>query len=171
MGTTRAALAGEPLTCETFSRPLAFDAIPHIGDFTPSGYTTEERKMLCETRKILGLPDLAVSATCVRVPVFRGHLEAVTVDLTARLSVEDARAAMASVPGLVVVDDPAELRFPVARDCVGSPETFVGRIREDECLPTTLHFWVVSDNLLKGAATNAVQIAEALHEKNLLRVP
>ena len=168
---TRAALAGEPLTCETFSRPLAFDAIPQIGDFTDTGYTTEERKMLYETRKILGLPNLAASATCVRVPVVRGHLEAVTVDLKAPLSVADARAAMASIPGLVLVDEPAELRFPVARDCVGSPETFVGRIREDECLPATLHFWVVSDNLLKGAATNAVQIAEALHDKNLLRVP
>ena len=171
MDGTKAALAGDPIPAETFSKPLAFDAIPHIGDFTECGYTTEERKMLYETRKILGLPDLAASATCVRVPVFRGHLEAVTVDLSAPLSADAARAAMASVPGLVVVDDPTSLRFPVARDCVGRPDTFVGRIREDECLPATLHFWVVSDNLLKGAATNAVQIAEALHDKNLLRVP
>ena len=168
---TKAALAGDPIPSETFSRPLAFDAIPHIGDFTDCGYTTEERKMLYETRKILGLPNLAASATCVRVPVFRGHLEAVTVDLKRPLSAAEARAAMAQVPGLVVVDEPTELRFPVARDCVGSPETFVGRVREDECLPATLHFWVVSDNLLKGAATNAVQIAEALHDKDLIRVP
>ena len=124
-----------------------------------------------EARKILSLPNLKVSCTCVRVPVFRGHLEAVTVDLKRPLSAAEARAAMAQVPGLVVVDEPTELRFPVARDCVGSPETFVGRVREDECLPATLHFWVVSDNLLKGAATNAVQIAEALHDKDLIRVP
>ncbi len=171
MECTHAALAGAELPAKKFSRPLAFDAIPHIGDFTDTGYTTEEQKMLYETRKILGLPALASSATCVRVPVARGHLEAVTVDLENPLTADEARAAMASIDNLVVMDDPSQLRFPVARDCVGSPDTFVGRVREDECLPATLHFWVVSDNLLKGAATNAVQIAEALHDKNLLRVP
>ena len=124
--------------------------------------------MLDESRIILERLDLAVSATCVRVPVDRGHLEAVTVDLGEALSVAEAREAMASVPGLVLLDSPADARYPIARDAAGRPETFVGRLRQDPCLPATLHFWVVADNLLKGAATNAVQIAEALHEEGLL---
>ena len=164
----RAAAAGEPVEHEVFARPLAMDVIPHIGDFRDDGYTTEERKMLDESRIILERPDLAVSATCVRVPVDRGHLEAVTVDLGEALSVAEAREAMASVPGLVLLDSPADARYPIARDAAGRPETFVGRLRQDPCLPATLHFWVVADNLLKGAATNAVQIAEALHEEGLL---
>ena len=168
---TRAALAEEALPAKTFSRPLAFDVIPQIGDPHSSGYTTEERKMLFETRKIMSLPELAVSATCARVPVLRGHLEAVTVDLDRPLSAAAAKEAIASFPGCVLKDDLDAFEFPVARDCVGSPDTFVGRVRVDECLPNTLHLWVVSDNLLKGAATNAVQIAEALHEKRLVRVP
>jgi aspartate-semialdehyde dehydrogenase len=167
---TRAALAGEPLFNKTFSRPLAFDVVPQIGDFLASGYTSEEEKMRKETRKIMGLPSLNVSATCVRVPVERGHLEAVTVDLERPLSAAEARAAIEAFPGVIVMDDPSTKTFPVARDCVGRGETFVGRIREDGDLPTTLHFWVVSDNLLKGAAWNAVQIAEALHARGLVRV-
>ncbi|MCB9533099.1 MAG: aspartate-semialdehyde dehydrogenase [Myxococcales bacterium] len=164
----RAALAGEPLPAKTFSRPLAFDVVPQIGDFTASGYTSEEEKMLHETRKILGMPGLPVSATCVRVPVERGHLEAVTVDLERPLTAAAARAALAAFPGVIVKDDPTTKTFPVARDCVGRPETFVGRVREDAVLPATLHFWVVSDNLLKGAAWNAVQIAEVLHDRGLV---
>jgi aspartate-semialdehyde dehydrogenase len=167
----KAALADEPLPAKTFSRPLAFDAIPQIGDFTDTGYTTEERKMLYETRKILGLPELASSATCVRVPVARGHLESVTADLERPLSAAAAKEAIAAFPGVVLKDDPANMDFPVARDCVGRTETFVGRVRVDEVLPNTIHFWVVSDNLLKGAATNAVQIAEALNDNGLVRVP
>ncbi len=145
--------------------------MPQIGDFDPDGYTTEEAKMLHETRKILGIPDLPSTATCVRVPVTRGHLEAVTVDLKAPFSAAEARRVMAEFPGLVVKDDPAANEFPVARDCIGRRQTFVGRVREDNTLPRTLHFWVVSDNLVKGAAWNAVQIAEVLHEKGLVRVP
>ncbi len=168
---SRAALAGEPIPNKTFSRPLAFDVIPQIGDFTDCGYTSEERKMLYETRKILGLPTLAASATCARVPVERGHLEAITVDLDRAISADEAKKVIANFAGIVVKDDPANNEFPVARDCVGSGDTFVGRIRVDECLPNTIHMWVVSDNLLKGAATNAVQIAEVLHENGLVRVP
>lgn len=162
LAVTASALAGEPLQHKTFARPLAFDALPHIGSFQPSGYSSEEEKMCHETRKIMGLPDLAVSATCVRVPVLRGHLESVTVDLSERLSAEQARALIAAFPGIVVEDEPSANRYPTARDCVGRFETFVGRIRVDNTLPRTLHFWVVSDNLLKGAAWNAVQIAEHL---------
>ena len=159
---TAAALAGQPLVNKTFARPLAFDALPHIGTFQPSGYSSEEEKMCHETRKIMGLATLPVSATCVRVPVLRGHLESVTVDLCEPLPTEQARAVIAAFPGIVVEDDPASNRYPTARDCVGRLETFVGRIRQDNTLPRTLHFWVVSDNLLKGAAWNAVQIAEYL---------
>ncbi len=159
---TAAALAGQPLVNKTFARPLAFDALPHIGTFQPSGYSSEEEKMCHETRKIMGLATLPVSATCVRVPVLRGHLESVTVDLCEPLPTEQARAVIAAFPGIVVDDDPASNRYPTARDCVGRLETFVGRIRQDNTLPRTLHFWVVSDNLLKGAAWNAVQIAEYL---------
>lgn len=170
LGSTRQALAGEPLTHQTFPRPLAFDCIPQIGPFEPSGYTQEEVKMYKETRKILGLPELLVSATCVRVPVSRVHQEAVTVDLAAPVSVADARAWFAAFPGLAVLDDPAQGGYPTARDGVGKTTTFVGRLRQDHDLPATLHFWVVSDNLLKGAAWNAVQIAEVLHRRGALRV-
>jgi aspartate-semialdehyde dehydrogenase len=162
LAVTASALAGEPLLNKTFARPLAFDALPHIGSFQPSGYSSEEEKMCHETRKIMGLATLPVSATCVRVPVLRGHLESVTVDLCESLSTEQARAVIAAFPGIVVEDEPASNRYPTARDCVGRLETFVGRIRQDNTLPRTLHFWVVSDNLLKGAAWNAVQIAEYL---------
>lgn len=161
--------AGEEARAEVFARPLAFDCLPQIGDFLPSGYTSEEQKMLDETRKILSLPSLPSSATCVRVPVMRGHLESVTVDLERPVTAAEARAAFAEVEGLVVMDDPTSMVYPTARDCVGRLETFVGRVREDNTLPGTLHFWVVSDNLLKGAAWNAVQIAESLVERRLLR--
>ncbi len=166
----RKSLAGEEMPAEVFPHPLAFDSIPHIGSFEPSGYTNEEEKMLFETRKILGLPELASSATCVRVPVVRGHLESVTADLERPVSAADARAAMERFPGLVVMDDPANAVYPLARDCVNRRETFVGRLREDNTLPATLHFWVVSDNLWKGAAWNAVQIAEELHNRGWMRV-
>ena len=162
LAVTASALAGETLVHKTFARPLAFDALPHIGTFQPSGYSSEEEKMCHETRKIMGLSELPVSATCVRVPVLRGHLESVTVDLSERLSTEQAREVIGSFAGIVVEDEPASNRYPTARDCVGRFETFVGRIRQDNTLPRTLHFWVVSDNLLKGAAWNAVQIAEYL---------
>jgi aspartate-semialdehyde dehydrogenase len=171
LASTRAALSGEPVQNAVFPRPLAFDCIPRIGDFGADGYSVEEEKMMAETRKILGIPGLAVSATCVRVPVERGHQEAVTVDLSERVDASSARALFAAFPGISVMDEPSRNVYPVAHDCVGRNETFVGRLREDNTLPATLHFWVVSDNLLKGAAYNAVQIAEVLHEKGLVRVP
>jgi aspartate-semialdehyde dehydrogenase len=165
---TRAALAGEPVVASTFPRPLAFDALAQIGSFEPSGYTSEEQKMLLETRKIMELPGLPVSATCVRVPVLRGHLESVTVDLAAPVTASEARRIIAAFPGIVVKDGDGAPDFPTASDCVGSFDTFVGRIRNDNSLPNTIHLWVVSDNLLKGAASNAVQIAEHLIEQGQL---
>ena len=118
--------------------------------------------MLHETRKIMGLPELDVSATCVRVPVVRGHSEAVTLDLGDALTGEAARELLAGAPGVTLVDDPANAAYPLARMSEGDDAVFVGRVRQDLNRPRTLHMWVVSDNLLKGAATNAVQIAQAL---------
>ena len=165
---TRAWLGGEEPTAKTFAHPLPFEVLPHIGSFEQSGYSTEELKMTYETRKILGLPDLAISATCVRVPVVRGHSEAVTVDLAGEVALEDVRARFAAMPGLVVQDEPSRNFYPLARVAEGRRETFVGRLRRDLDRPRTLHFWVVSDNLLKGAATNAVQIAEAMVAEGLI---
>jgi aspartate-semialdehyde dehydrogenase len=156
----RRELAGEELERSPFTRPIAGNAVPQIGDFDAEGWTAEERKMIHEPRKILSLPDLPVAPTCVRVPVALGHSVEVMVELEGDLSVEDALRAMEGTPGLVVNRDPAA--FPTARDAAGRDEVFVGRVRSDPHLPRTLHFWVVADNLRKGAATNAVQIAEHL---------
>ena len=165
----RALVAGHEVPHRTFARPLAGDCVPHIGSFEASGYTNEELKMVYETRKILSLPALEVSATCVRVPVERVHQEAVTVDLGAAIEAEEARRLFAEMPGLEVLDVPERNVYPMARDAVGRHETYVGRIRRDVTRPATLHFWVVSDNLLKGAAWNAVQIADALYDQGGLR--
>ena len=146
----------------TFAHPLAFDVIPHIDVFGDNGYTKEEMKMVWETRKIMGLPNLEVSATCVRVPVLRGHSESVTLDLARPLSAADAKQLLSEAPGVKVWDDPANKRYPLARLAEGNDDTWVGRIRNDNQRPNTLHLWVVSDNLRKGAALNAVQIAELL---------
>ena len=167
---TRAYLASEAVANKTFAKPLPFDVLPQIGDFEASGYTNEEEKMLNETRKILSLPELPVSATCARVPVLRGHLESITVDLRDAISADRAREVLAAFPGLVVMDDPATKHYPTAHAAVRNRDTLVGRVRVDAVLPKTLHFWCVSDNLWKGAAQNAVQIAETLHERGLVRV-
>lgn len=145
-----------------FAHPLAFDVLPHIDTFFDSGYTREELKMVYETRKIMELPVLEVSATCVRVPVMRGHSEAVTVDLGAELSVEEAREILRHAPGIKLFDDPQANVYPVARMAEGTDPTWVGRLRRDLDRPATLHMWVVADNLLKGAALNAVQIAQVM---------
>jgi aspartate-semialdehyde dehydrogenase len=157
---TEQLLSGAEPKASTFPHPLPFDVVPHIGSFEDSGYTTEERKMTLETRKILGIPDLDISATCVRVPVLRCHSESVTVDLSSDIGVDAVCELFAAMSGLVVRDDPARNIYPLARVAEGRGETFVGRIRRDMNRPRTIHFWVVSDNLLKGAAYNAVQIAE-----------
>jgi aspartate-semialdehyde dehydrogenase len=143
-----------------FARQISGNVIPQIGDFDDDGWTGEERKMINETRKILSLPDLPVAATCVRVPVEVGHSVQVMVETERELSVDEARAALAAFPGVVAEDGAG--RYPTPLETAGRDEVFVGRIRKDPYLPRTLHLWVVSDNLRKGAATNAVQIVEEL---------
>ena len=143
-----------------FARPIDGNVIPQIGDFDAEGWTGEERKMANETRKILSLPHLPVAATCVRVPVEVGHSVQVMAETERELSADEARAALAAFPGIVLAGDDAA--YATARETAGRDEVFVGRVRRDPHLPRTLHLWVVADNLRKGAATNAVQIVEGL---------
>lgn len=164
---TKRVVDGKEPNHSVFAHPLPFEALPHIGSFESNGYTSEELKMTFETRKILEIPDLESTATCVRVPVVRSHSEAVTVDLEAPITREEACRLFDQMPNLVVMDDPERNIYPLARVASNQTDTFVGRIRQDVTRPATLHFWVVSDNLLKGAAFNAVQIAEYLVAKEL----
>jgi aspartate-semialdehyde dehydrogenase len=163
----RAHVAGEPKTATVYPHPIAFNALPEIDVFLPNGYTKEEWKIVTESRKILHLPDLRISSTAVRVPVFVSHSEAVTVETTEPITPDRARELFAAVPGVVVQDDPAGHVYPLATEAAGRDEIFVGRIRQDLSMPDGrgLVMWVVSDNLRKGAATNAVQIAELLSER------
>ncbi len=141
---------------------IAHNLVPQIGRFLPDGYTKEERKMREESRKILGLPGLRVSATCVRVPVYLAHSEAITAEFERPLSVEQARTLLQRAPGITLADGPHARRYPMPIEQGGRDEVAVGRIRRDPDDNKTLHLWVVGDNLRKGAATNAVQIAELL---------
>jgi aspartate-semialdehyde dehydrogenase len=159
---TKAYLGGDEFAYTAFAHPIAFNAIPQIGSFKEEGYTSEELKMVYETRKIMGIPDLLVSPTCVRIPVANCHSETITVETERPVSPEEARDLFASFPGIVVVDEPGQSRYPMPSDCTGRDEVFVGRIRRDLSHPNGLSFWCVSDNLRKGAATNAIQIAELL---------
>ena len=144
----------------TFPHPLAFNVVPQVEEFAENDYTTEEMKMQDETRKILHLPELPVSATCVRVPVPIAHSEAVHVELTYPMTPEEARELLSGFPGVRVVDSPAHKGYPLARDAAGKDDVFVGRIRRDMALENGLSLWTVGDNLRKGAALNACQIAE-----------
>ncbi len=158
---TRAIYAGETPRPEAFTKRIAFNVIPHIDVFMEDGSTREEWKMAAETRKILD-PDVAVHATCVRVPVFVGHGEAVSVEFEAPLGEDEARAALDGAPGVVVVDHRADEGYVTPEECAGEDAVYVSRIRVDPTVPNGLSMWVVSDNLRKGAALNAVQIAELL---------
>lgn len=158
MGQTRAVLAGADPVAVVHARPLAFNCVPQIDVFRDDGSTGEEWKMVYETRRILGLPSLGVLPTCVRVPVIRGHSEAVSVELERPLSPEAARDLLAAAPGVTVVDGGG--RYPTPLDCAGEDPCFVGRLRSDPSVEHGLAFWIVADNLRKGAALNAVQIAE-----------
>ena len=160
----RAHAAGQPTVAEVYPHPIAFNALPEIDVFLENGYTKEEWKVISESRKILHLPDLPVSCTAVRVPVFVSHSEAVHVETDRPITPDAARAAFARVPGVVVQDDPANHVYPLATEAAGRDEIFVGRVRQDASLEDGrgLAFWVVSDNLRKGAASNAVEIAEVL---------
>jgi len=153
---------GEPLVPRHFQHQIAFNLIPHIDRFGADGYTGEEMKLVNEARKILELPDLRVSPTTVRVPVFTCHSVAVNVETDERIGVERARSLFERFPGLRLWDDPAQSRYPMPIDVEGQDDCYVGRIREDLSQPNALNFWVVGDQLRKGAATNAVQIAELL---------
>lgn len=159
---TRGYLDGNEPEPSVYPHPIAFNVLPHIDVFDESGYTGEERKVAAETRKMLGQPDLAISATCVRVPVIQAHSMAIHIETSEKISPQHVRELMMAAPGLALVDDPAHNRYPLARDATGRDEVFAGRIREDTSHPRGIAMWLVSDNLRKGAATNAVQIAESL---------
>lgn len=150
---------GETPTVEKFSAQLAYNVIPHIDLFTDNGYTKEEMKMFNETRKIMHAPDLSVSAMCVRVPVLRAHSEAIWIETERPISPREARQALENAPGVVVLDNPAEKVYPMPLDIADHDPVYVGRIREDLANPNGLTFWVVGDQIRKGAALNAVQIA------------
>jgi len=151
-----------------YAYPIDLNVIPQIDVFQDNGYTKEEMKMILETRKIMGDDSIRVTATTVRIPVMGGHSESVNIEFENDFNVDDVRALLASTPGIIVVDDPANLRYPMPKDAHEKDEVFVGRIRRDESLPNTLNMWIVADNLRKGAATNAVQIAEYLVQKGLV---
>jgi aspartate-semialdehyde dehydrogenase len=167
---TRALLDGlEPPAPVIYPHSIGFNVLGGAGNFAAGDdYTDEERKMMFETRKILGDPDIGISVTCARVPVISSHSESVNIQTRDELSPERARELLSGFPGITVVDDPASNAYPTAQDGAGHDDVFVGRIRRDPSHPRALNLWVVSDNLLKGAATNAVQLAELLHERGLV---
>jgi len=156
----KAYAAGEKMTASVYPHQIAFNCLPHIDSFLANGYTKEEMKMVNETRKIFEDDSIGITATTVRVPVYYGHSESVNVETNSKISAAEVRELLANAPGVKLVDDPEKLQYPLATDCAGNFETLVGRIREDESIDNGINLWVVSDNILKGAALNAVQIAE-----------
>jgi len=152
------------IKCNVYPHQIAFNCLPHIDKFLENGYTKEEMKMVDETKKIMGDDSIRVTATTVRVPVFRCHSESLNIETERKLTAREARAVLSSAPGVVVYDAPEKNVYPLAIECAGKDETYVGRIREDESIEKGLNMWIVSDNLRKGAALNAVQIAEKLIE-------
>jgi len=161
----RAVLAGEEVVCNAFPFQMAYNvipAIPHRNSFEPNGYTNEEMKMVNETKKIMGDDSIRVTATTVRVPVRTGHSESVNIETERKLTADEARRLLSAAPGVTVMDDPANSVYPMPIMADGKQTTYVGRIREDLSHDSALDMWIVSDNLLKGAALNAVEIAELL---------
>jgi len=153
-----------------YPHQIAFNVLPQVETFKDGDdYTTEERKLIAETRKILGREDIGISATCARVPVYTGHSQSVNVQTREPLSPPECRDLLAAAPGIAVLDDVADAIYPLAIDAAGRDEVLVGRIRRDPSHERCLNLWIVGDNLRKGAATNAVQLAELLHERGLLR--
>jgi aspartate-semialdehyde dehydrogenase len=168
---TAALLDGDTdIEISEFPHQIAFNVLPHIDSFTPNGYTKEEMKMVNETRKIMRDEKIRVSATCVRVPVVRGHSEAINAEFHKPVDVEEARRLMAATPNVVVVDNPEKNEYPLPIYAEGRDETYVGRVRKDISNPdgTGLDMWIVSDNLRKGAALNAVQIARILLQNRIV---
>jgi len=164
---TRAMINFLEAETRVYPHRIAFNCLPHIDKFLDNGYTKEEMKMVNETRKILEDASIGVTATTVRVPVFFGHSEAVNVETRRACPADEVRALLAAAPGIKVVDDPAANRYPLAIDAAGQDLTLVGRIRQDESIPNGINMWIAADNIRKGAATNAVQIAQILGEKYL----
>ncbi|HEU4550092.1 MAG TPA: aspartate-semialdehyde dehydrogenase [Rhizomicrobium sp.] len=164
---TRAVFVADPVVAEEFPKQIAFNVIPHIDVFLDSGFTREEWKMMVETQKILD-PDIRLTATCVRVPVFVGHSEAVSIEFEQPVTAEKARQVLRAAPGVLVVDKREDGGYVTPIECAGEDATFVSRIRKDPSVENGLMLWIVSDNLRKGAALNAVQIAESLVNRKLL---
>jgi aspartate-semialdehyde dehydrogenase len=152
-----------------YAYPIDLNAIPHIDVFLDNGYTKEEMKMVNETKKIMDDPFIQVTATAVRIPVIGGHSESVNVEFTRDFDLEEVRSLLSAAPGIIVSDDVRNLKYPMPKDAHNRDEVFVGRLRRDETQANTLNMWIVSDNLRKGAATNAVQIAEYLLKSKLIR--
>ncbi len=159
---TRKLLGMSEVKTEVYPHQIAFNCLPHIDDFLPTGYSKEEMKMVNETQKIFGDSSIQVTATTVRVPVFVCHSESINIETERKLVANEARALLAAAPGIQVYDDPSRSLYPLPIDVVGTDDVYVGRVREDESIPNGLNLWVVADNLRKGAALNAVQIAETL---------
>ena len=159
---TKEIIRGRDITRNVFPHQIAFNCLPQVDTFLKNGYTKEEMKTMNETRKIMEDGSLKISATCVRVPVFRSHSESVNIETERKLTAGEARELLRKAPGVVVVDNPGKSLYPLAIYAAGRDEVFVGRIREDESVASGLNLWVVSDNLRKGSALNAVQIAEYL---------
>ena len=156
---------GNELVHQVYPHQIAFNCLPHIDSFLDNGYTKEEMKMVNETRKIFEDTTIGVTATTVRVPVVYGHSESVNIETREKITAAEVKVLMKDAPGVLLVDNPEDCQYPLAIDCAGKFETMVGRIREDESIANGINLWVVSDNILKGAALNAVQIAEVLIEK------
>ncbi len=160
-------LNGRPCAAKVYPHQIAFNCLPHIDSFLESGYTKEEMKMVNETRKILGDETIGITATAVRVPVFYGHSESVNIETEEKISAARAREILGAAPGIELLDDPQGLAYPMPIDAAGQDLVFVGRIREDQSVRNGLNLWICADNLRKGAATNAVQIAGILAQKYL----
>lgn len=163
----RAYLAGDDIVPEVFQHPIAFNLIPHIDDFLPDNYTREEMKLVWETRKIMHAPDLKIAATAVRVPVFRSHSESITVETELPLKVDEVKTIFSQAPGVVLQDQPENKLYPMPLNTSNKDEVYVGRIRQDLSLDNGILFWVVADQIRKGAATNAIQIAEIVVNDSL----
>ncbi|MCD6272253.1 MAG: aspartate-semialdehyde dehydrogenase [Deltaproteobacteria bacterium] len=159
---TRAMLNFQDYEKKVYPHKIAFNCLPHIDIFLENGYTKEEMKMVLETRKIFGDNNIGVTATTVRVPVFYSHSESINIETLEHISADEVKTLLSNAPGVKVLDDPKKNLYPLAIEAAGTDLTYVGRIREDESIPNGINLWVVADNIRKGAATNAVQIAELL---------
>jgi aspartate-semialdehyde dehydrogenase len=166
---SRDILDGRDIKIQAMQKQIAFNLFPHIADFQPNGYTEEEEKMLNETRKIMHAPDILVSATCVRVPVYTSHSEAVHIEFERPMPVAKALQSLNAMPGVIVLDDPEQGTYPMPWNVTGSDDVYVGRVRQDVSHPNGIALWVVADNLRKGAALNSIQIAEEVLTRDCMK--